>query len=160
MLAKALLAVAQPFSLVLDRINLKTETLENSGPISPFVVFKQAATTTPTPECVVLLDFQGHLKAFGVLQSASPLQFEGMMIGVLHLAGDEEILLFLGPEKKLLNLNPKQLYVRERKKAQRPDFPEVDLPVAFLSGLDIEQFCCTASRAPVMKMGCCVAFYV
>lgn len=59
------------------------------------------------------------------------------MIDVLHLAGDEEILCFPGPEKKLLNLNSKQLYVREREKAQSPDFPEVDLPVAFLSGLDM-----------------------
>lgn len=43
-----------------------------------------------TPECLVLLDSTGigkHLVFYGV---GSQLQCEGMMTGVLRLAGDEE----------------------------------------------------------------------
>lgn len=37
---------------------------------------------------------------------------------------------------------------------------EIDLPVTFLFGLDKSSSIALVSGAPVIKVGCCIAFYV
>lgn len=71
-----------------------------------------------------------------------------MMTEVLYLAEDEE---------QNINLNPKQLQVREREKVQRPDRDRFTCCTAFW--IMYKQFCYAASGAPIIKTGCCLAFY-